>query len=103
MDFKCTKCNYPDENNTLQLVVEDGIVHTFNIDADGTLEHYNSDGMGQTIYLNCPVCGVKYETEDYNMGLEEEFVLKRYYFDKNGYTKSIRVNANDLKFNMEDK
>lgn len=96
MDFKCTECNYPDEDNRLQLIVKDGVTHRFYINPDGTLEHYDSDGDGQEIYLECPLCGQRYEfTIKVPLVLEEIYSLRKsdkFPFDTNPTT------LDDLKF-----
>ncbi len=78
MNFKCTECNYPEEDNRLQVVVKDGITHRFYIYPDGSLEHYDTDGDGQEVYLECPVCGQRYDFVSQDITLEEEFTLKKW-------------------------
>ena len=77
MNFKCTECNYPEEDNRLQVVVKDGVTHRFYIYPDGSLEHYDTDGDGQEIYLECPVCGHRYNFVN-EITLEKEFALKKW-------------------------
>ena len=73
MKLKCTECNY---DEYLMLIVTDGVTHRFNINSDGTLEHYDSDGNGQEIYLECQGCGEKYVFSDcLPLVLEEKHVL----------------------------
>jgi hypothetical protein len=65
--FKCTNEECIElqlkqsEDMRLILNIEDGIRHQYYLNEDGSLEHYDSDGMGQEIYLRCNVCGQKYE------------------------------------------
>jgi hypothetical protein len=92
--FKCT-CNNPDEDNRLQLVVKDGVYHKFYINIDGSLEHYDSDGDGQEIYLECPVCGKRYEFENWDLCLEEVYALRKI---DNKNCKTMPITISDLKF-----
>lgn len=96
MKYKCTECNHPDEDNRLQLIVKDGVTHKFYITVNGTLEHYDSDGDGQEIFLECPVCGQTYEFEEDNcLVLQESYVLNKY--NDNCYDGKL-VDLNKLDF-----
>lgn len=99
MEFKCTKCNYPDEDNRLQLIVKDGVTHKFYISKDGSLFHYDSDGNGQEIYLECQLCGQKYDFDNNSLELHEEFTLKAV---KSIYPYYRNIDLNDLKFKARD-
>ena len=79
MKFICTECDYPGEDNTLQLTLKDSVTHKFYINKNGSLEHCGSSGDGQEFYLECSVCGQKYEFENSEMfELEESFALKKW-------------------------
>lgn len=88
--FKCAKCNYPGEDNSLKLIVEDGVIHTFIINDDGSLELENTDGIGQKIYLQCDLCGHKYEIENDSINIEPDYNLFHYGF--NGERKKLNIN-----------
>jgi hypothetical protein len=77
MEFKCN-CVCPEgEDNELELIVIDGVRHVFHIKEDGQLKIIDSDGLGQEIYLQCPLCGTKFEFKSNDIFLEEVFVLKK--------------------------
>jgi len=93
--FKCTQCNYPNEDNSLKLIVEDGIRHTFIINDDGSLELENTDGVGQEIYLQCDLCGHKYEIENnYDYAIESDYNLFCYGLK----SERKKININDCLF-----
>lgn len=94
--MKCESClhsgEYEDEDYTLQLNVTERHYQKFNISEDGTLEYIDAD-VDQDIYLECPVCGTKYEFDID----EEKFILqmeKRYVVTKFEYEN--RKNDNPL-------
>ena len=97
MEFICTECTCPEnEENKLLLVVKEGVCHEFYIKEDGSLEHYNSDGTGQEIYLQCPLCGVKYDFENEYLFLEEIFSLKKFC----DYSYSKKMTKDDYEFKL---
>lgn len=89
MDFKCTQCVCPeDEDDRLKLVVTDGVRHTFYIKSNGELDHCDSDGEGQDIYLECQLCGQRYDFESYDLILEEVFALRKSH-DRHPFSKKM--------------
>jgi len=104
MKFKCTECK-PDsdfDTNNLELIVKDGVTHKFNIKPDGSLEHIESDGEGQEIYLQCPYCGKRYDFISEDLILEEKFVLNKQTINKQ-YNYFIQpICLEDLKFKLRE-
>ena len=101
--MKCKFClerGEQDEDFNLELNVTEHHYQKFSINDDGTLEYIDSDA-DQTIYLECPLCGSKFEFEvDYQnfaLQMEERYVITR--LDLVGNYKSVNpiVNLNDYK------
>jgi len=102
--MKCELCLLRGEDEdvedfTLQLNVTEHHYQKFNIKDDGTLEYIDSDA-DQTMYLECPLCGTKYDFDvDYQnfaLQMEERHVITRLDF---GNYKDVNpiVNLNNYK------
>jgi len=103
--MKCESCLLRDEDGniedfTLQLNVTEHHYQKFNISDDGTLEYVDSDA-DQTIYLECPLCGTKYDIDvDYQnfaLQMEERHVITRLDLVGNYKDNNPIVNLNDYK------
>ena len=102
--MKCESCllrgeNEDDEDFTLQLNVTEHHYQKFNISEDGTLEYIDSDA-DQTIYLECPLCGTKYDIDvdyqNFSLQMEERHVITRLNFE-NCKDENPIINLNDYK------
>lgn len=52
------------EDIRLLLIVEEGARTEYYMNNDGSLEFYDSDGLGQTIKIECTLCGTEYELDE---------------------------------------
>jgi len=102
--MKCESCllcgeDENEEDFTLHLNVTEHHYQKFNIKDDGTLEYIDSDA-DQTIYLECPLCGTKYDLDvnyqNFDLQLEERHVITRIDFGRWNNVNPI-VNLNDYK------
>jgi hypothetical protein len=55
----------------LILVVKEEQITQYEINEDGNLEVWDSDGTGQMIYLQCKECDKKYEFENNMLAVED--------------------------------
>ena len=53
-----------DDDIRLHLIVDDGTRTTYHMNEDGSLELYDADGTGQTIKIECPICGTEYQLDE---------------------------------------
>lgn len=103
MKMECKHCSnrkgYEDEDFSLQLNVTEHHYQKFNISDDGTLEYIDSDA-DQEIYLECPLCGTKFEFEvneqAFSLQMEKRFVITKLDYSNNRGENPI-VNLNDYK------
>ena len=88
-----------DEDYTLQLNVTERHYQKFNISEDGTLEYIDSDA-DQDIYLECPVCGTKYEfdvdEDNFILQVEERFVVTKFNLNNHNSNERPIVNLNNF-------
>lgn len=101
--MKCKYCldrGEQDEDLTLQLNVTEHHYQKFNLRDDGTLEYVDSDA-DQTIYLECPVCGSKFEFDldhqNFALQMEKRYVITRLDLSGNYRVDNPIVNLNDYK------
>lgn len=103
--MKCEHCSlrkeYEDEDFNLQLNVTEHHYQKFNISDDGTLEYIDSDA-DQEIYLECPVCGTKFEfeidDEKFSLQLEKRFVITKLdYSNYRGENPIVNLNDYEVK------
>ena len=101
--MKCKFClerGEEDEDFNLELNVTEHHYQKFNIKDDGTLEYIDSD-VDKTIYLECPLCGSKFEFdvdyENFSLQLEKRHVMTRLNFSGNYRSDNPIVNLNDYK------
>jgi len=111
--FKCTNskcqvacdCVMEQDENRLQLKIEIKHYQTFDISEDGSLEDVDGDSE-QEIFLQCPICGDKYEFEvdenEFVLQLEERHVMTRFNLGKVRYGISDVVNIRDLGFKKKE-
>ena len=98
----CTNCTppEPDEENKLELIVQEEHTQRFNILPDGKLDQIDADAC-QEVYLQCPLCGAKYEFEtnnEYVIEIQPNFEAKRIDFGFSCYnSKSIDLTTLDIK------
>jgi hypothetical protein len=59
--LKCKKCNEEDEDNSLMLIVKQTVRDQYKIKDDGSIEFYDNLSVDQEMFLECQVCGAKYE------------------------------------------
>jgi len=100
LKFQCKNCVHdPADDNRLQLIVEEKHNQKFDIKSDGSLEYYDSD-CEQEIFLECPICGAKYEfVTDENkfiLQLEERHVMTKFDLTRNGSGRGDVINVNDF-------
>lgn len=73
---ECINANQEeDEDNRLVLHVIEGEDYQYRISDDGHLEHYDSEGTGQDTYLECELCGSKYDFDSDYFELKWQHVL----------------------------
>jgi hypothetical protein len=61
----CIKANREEtEDIRLHLIVEEGTKTEYYMNNDGSLEIYDAEGIGQTIKIECPICGQEYELDE---------------------------------------
>jgi len=102
--MKCELCLLRGEDEDvedliLQLNVTEHHYQKFNIKDDGTLEYIDSDA-DQEMYLECPLCGTKYDFDvdyqNFSLQMEERHVITRLDFGRWSNINPI-VNLNDYK------
>ena len=103
--MKCESCLLRGEDENiedfnLQLNVTEHHYQKFNIKDDGTLEYIDSDA-DQTIHLECPLCGTKYDLDvdyqNFSLQMEERHVVTRLDLVGNYRYVNPIVNLNDYK------
>ena len=101
--MKCKFClerGEQEEDFTLELNVTEHHYQKFSINDDGTLEYIDSDA-DQIIYLECPLCGSKFEFdvdfENFALQMEKRYVMTRLDFSKYRCGDNPIVNLNDYK------
>jgi len=103
--MKCELCLLRGEDEDvedldLQLNVTEHHYQKFNIKDDGTLEYIDSDA-DQEMYLECPLCGTKYDIgvdyQSFALQMEERHVITRLDLIGNYRNNNPIVNLNDYK------
>lgn len=74
MNLKCTKCNYPDEDNTLEIFIAQTTVYRFK-QYDNDLICEEAEPCESNMYLECPICGQRYEFENNDKYIAEERLI----------------------------
>jgi len=102
--MKCELCllrgeDEKEEYLNLHLIVKENHYQKFILKDDGTLEYEDSDA-DQTMYLECPLCGTKFDLDtdykNFSLQMEERHVITR--LDFNNYkSENPIVNLNDYK------
>lgn len=95
----CIKCKYEDEDNTLRLIVKTETMSEYEIRENGILKLYDED-VFESFYLECPVCGAKYEIDGNESGdlyIEVSHELVSTNRSKPPYSKPININKLKLK------
>jgi len=64
-----------DEEIRLLLTITEETRHQYYINSDGSLEHDDSDSIGQEFNLECQACGQKYEFDQKLSWILEQHVL----------------------------